>query len=419
VSQKSTIAIRGLSRVYRENSAEYRRTFSENDMAHLVSSAIGSVISGSLSSEATDFPIPADPQTFWTALRAQLASDIGQLNQNRIHLFGAWVIQGASIPQIAVGPCRFSIREHWIEGAAAEGLLTRSQASSLRDYWNHGATIDRGPEQGPNGRIIREIADAVGPCPWVCEIKVLGHTDGRSRQKALLAVRIALSAISLAWQTPSQQAARNGTGLIYELGPAHIRDTVTFQNGSFAVASHQSVLRLGRFLTMGDSAAFAASTGRRLETVGVALDTFLSTNPSGPKVLLEEALCRSLIWFGEACNEPLDFMAIVKFGAALDALANSKRAHGICELVQRRCAVSDDIDAPFLTDGTSAKRLVDEIYNTGRSQIVHGTRSSLVDDLEELRARAEVLASLVLRASIHWLDTYAGIDDVNAFATQA
>jgi hypothetical protein len=72
-----------------------------------------------------------------------------------------------------------------------------------------------------------------------------------------------------------------------------------------------------------------------------------------------------------------------------------------------------------LTDGTSATRLVEEIYNTGRSQIVHGTRSSLVDDLEELRARAELLAALVLRASIHWLDTYAGIDDVNAFATQA
>jgi Apea-like HEPN len=277
-------------------------------------------------------------------------------------------------------------------------------------------TIDL--EQGLGGWAIREIAAAIGPCPWVCEIKVLGHTDGRSRQKALLAARIALSAISLAWQTPSQQAARNGTGLVYELGPAHSRDTVTFQNGSLALASHQSVLRLGRFLTMGDSAAFAASTGRRLETVGVALDTFLSTNPSGPKVLLEEALCRSLIWFGEACNEPLDFMAIVKFGAALDALANGKGAHGICELVQRRCAVSD-IDASFLTDGTSAKRLVEEIYNKGRSQIVHGTRSSLIDDLEELRARAELLAAHVLRASIHWLDTYAGIGDVNAFATQA
>jgi hypothetical protein len=247
---------------------------------------------------------------------------------------------------------------------------------------------------------------------------VAGHTDARSRQKALLAARIALAAISLAWETPSQQAEHNGTGLIYELGPAYSRNTVTFSNGSLAATSHQSVLRLGRFLTMGDAAAFLAATGRRLETVGVALATFLSTKPSGPKVLLEEAICRSLIWFGEACNEPLDFMAIVKFGAALDTLANGKKASGICQLVQRRFPVRD-MNAAFLFDGMSAKQLVEQIYSRGRSQIIHGSRSSLVDDLEQLRARAEFLAAHVLRGSILWLDTYDGIDDVGAFATAA
>ena len=230
--------------------------------------------------------------------------------------------------------------------------------------------------------------------------------------------RIALAAISLSWQTPSQQAERKGTGLIYDLGPARSRDTVTFQDGSFANASHKSVLRLGRFLTMGGATVFKAATGRRLETVGAALDTFLSTNPSSPKPLLEETLCRSLVWFGEACNEPLDFVAIVKFAAALDTLAKGRQVPGICELVKRRYPVPD-MEAPFLPGGTSAKQLVEQIYSTGRSQIIHGTRPSLVDDLESLRERAEFLASLMLRASINWLDTYAGIDDVGAFATQA
>lgn len=70
---------------------------------------------------------------------------------------------------------------------------------------------------------------------------------------------------------------------------------MTFSKDFFAGARHESVLRLGRFLTMRDAAAFVARTGRRLETVGAALDTFLSTNPTGPKRLLEEALCHSLI----------------------------------------------------------------------------------------------------------------------------
>lgn len=77
------------------------------------------------------------------------------------------------------------------------------------------------------------------------------------------------------------------------------------------------------------------------------------------------------------------------------------------------------MDAPFLNDGTSAKQLVEQIYETGRSRIVHGTRSSLIDDLDQLRARAELLATIVLRSCIQWLDTYTGSDDVSAFRTSA
>jgi hypothetical protein len=255
VSQKSVFAIQEISRVYRENSTEYRRAFSNDDMANLFSSAIGSVIGASTAAGATEFPIPTDPEAFWTELRVQLASDIAQLSGKRTHLFGAWVIQGAAIPFIAVGPCRFSLRGQWLQEAVAEGLLNKSQASRLRDYWNYGSPIDQDPAHGLDGWIIKEIAEAVGQCPWVCEIQLSGHTDARSRQRALLAVRIALSAISLAWQTPSQQAERKGTGLIYVIGPEHSRDTVTFRNGSLAVVSHESVLRLGRFLTMDDAPA--------------------------------------------------------------------------------------------------------------------------------------------------------------------
>jgi hypothetical protein len=122
------------------------------------------------------------------------------------------------------------------------------------------------------------------------------------------------------------------------------------------------------------------------------------------------------MWFGEACNEPLDFAAIVKFVAALDTLAKGRQVDGICKLIQRRYPVKD-MNAPFLNDGTSAKKLIQQIYDTGRSKIVHGTRSSLIDDLDQMRARAELLATIVLSACIFWLDTYSGPDDVSAFSS--
>ena len=85
-----------------------------------------------------------------------------------------------------------------------------------------------------------------GPCPWVCEVRVFGHTHTRSQQKALLAAQIALAAISLAWDTPSQQTKE--TGLIYEIGPERSRHTITFSKASVVETGSHSVLRLGRFL---------------------------------------------------------------------------------------------------------------------------------------------------------------------------
>lgn len=414
VSQRSVASIQEIARVYRQNSVEYRGALPHKEMAELVSCAIGSIIGVSIPADVTEFPIPVDSDAFLVALRARLATDLLALNRELTHVFGAWVIQGDTIATIDIGPVHFALRARWVSDAVTAGVVTESHASRLLQHWQRGGTLDTGPTEGIDGYTPREIADAVGSCPWVCAVRVFGHTHTRSQQKALLAAHIALAAISLGWETPSQQAKE--TGLIYEIGPGRSRYTVTFSNDCIVEAGSYSVLRLGRFLTMGDATAFFSKTGRRLDTVGSALNTFLSTSPTGPKRLLEEALCQSLIWFGEACNEPLEFMAIVKFTAALDTLAKGGKVGGICKLIQRRYPKSD-VNAPFLNDGTSVKQLVVQIYETGRSRIVHGTRSSLIDDLEQLRARAELLATIVLRACIFWLDTYTGADDVSAFAT--
>jgi hypothetical protein len=410
VSQKSVIAVREIARTYRENSSERQRALSQNEMAELVSGGIGSIIGASFSAGATDFLIPTDPESFWVALREQLTRDIANLNHELTHLFGAWVLQGDSIPFVEIGPVRLSLRSQWVHDAVAARILTTMQISRLSYYWEHGSLFNIDSAEGTDDRTTREIIDTIGPCPWICAVRVFDHTPEKSRQKALLAARIAFAAISLTWDTPSEQAKE--TGLIYDKGPWRTRHTTMFENGRLIGTSCESVLRSGRFLPVRDDTAFVAST--RHKTVGAALDTFLSTNPTGTKRLLEQALCHSLIWFGEACNEPLDFMAIVKFVAALDTLAKGRGEVGICDLIQRHFPLPN-MDAAFLN--TSAKKLVEKIYRTGRSQIVHGVHSGLVDGLDQLRMRAELLATIVLRACISWLDTYEGPDDVSAFAS--
>jgi hypothetical protein len=170
-----------------------------------VSSAIGSIIVASAPADATEFTIPSDSESFLVALRKRLAADLLELNRELTHLFGAWVIQGNTIASIRIGPVQFSLRARWVSDAVAAGVLSESRAAQLLQYWQRGGTIDSDLAEGIDRFRSRGIADAVGPCPWVCEVRVFGHTHTRSQQKALLAAQIALATISLAWDTPSQQ----------------------------------------------------------------------------------------------------------------------------------------------------------------------------------------------------------------------
>jgi hypothetical protein len=257
-----------------------------------------------------------------------------------------------------------------------------------------------------------DLIETVGSCSWICTVDVRGHSAARSREKALIAARVALATIGLAWQIPSASARE--TGLLFDLGPARSRTTLAYSGGQFVGSSRDSLMRLGRYLAPSDAAQFVARTATAFQTVGAALDTFLAVEPQSAKARLEVMLCHALTWFGEACREPLDSLAVVKFAAALDTLTKGKKADGICDLIRNRLAIQD-MGAPFLRDGTSTRTLVTRIYDTGRSQIIHGSRPSLVADLRELRAQAELLATITLRGCIRWLQSYSGPDDEDAY----
>ncbi len=246
VSKKSVAAIQAIARVIRENSVDFRGALPLKEMVELLSSAIGSIIVASAPADATEFTIPSDSESFLVTLRERLAADLLVLNRELTHVFGAWVIQGNTIASIRIGPVQFSLRARWVSDAVAAGVLSESRAAHLLQHWQLGATINSDLAEGIDRFGSRGIADAVGPCPWVCEVRVFGHTHTRSQQKALLAAQIALAAISLAWDTPSQQTKE--TGLIYEIGPERSRHTITFSKASVVETGSHSVLRLGRFL---------------------------------------------------------------------------------------------------------------------------------------------------------------------------
>lgn len=414
VSERSVRAIRKIAHTYWRNSAECQRALSAGEMPSFVSRSIGTVLNEFRDPSTSQIQLPDAPDHLWKLVRAQFGTDLKEFNEELVHIFGGWIIQGAALPAIDVGPVRFSLRNQWLRDSIAAGTLTDLEGDRLSELWQVGGTEPLIPIESLEDLKLRSIFEAIGSCPWVCAVRVCGHSREWSLQKALIAARIAIAAISLAWHAPSQQAEQ--TGLLYDLGPNRMRHTVSLDRQRRFSAQHENVLRIGRFLNADDAAKFEMQSRDFLRVVGAVLDGFLSVDPHRPKRLMEDTISHSLIWFGEACNEPLKFMAVVKFAAALDTLAGGKGASGICKLVELRCAVAD-MDAPFLTDGTTAKQLVEDVYEGGRSRIVHGTRPRILEDVAELRVRAEFLATIVLSQCCRWWDTYTGDDDVGAFAT--
>jgi len=113
------------------------------------------------------------------------------------------------------------------------------------------------------------------------------------------------------------------------------------------------------------------------------------------------ALFLSLWWYHEACREPLDQIATTKFAASMDAFTNSGKARGIENLIAVRlgCKPKD----VFMKDGRTTKKVVDQIYNSGRSKLIHGSSDDFAHDWTDTRGSAEVVGRLLLIHCCDWI----------------
>ena len=112
------------------------------------------------------------------------------------------------------------------------------------------------------------------------------------------------------------------------------------------------------------------------------------------------ALAQALLWFHEGCRESVTLMGIVKFTAALDALACGKNKGGIRRLITARLGLREN--TPIRPGGPTMKAAVDQIYSEGRSRTIHGTNQKLGHDWSDTKSLSEQFARLCLLTCIDW-----------------
>jgi hypothetical protein len=399
-------AVRRVCSTMRANDRHLAAAYSHDEMIALLRSTIGRLLMANAGPEEHSFETPADALAFKTKLTASIRADASSLRPSETHAFGVWTFSGqAGVAPISMGPVWLGPREIWLKEVRIGSALNKTAKERISRGWQ-GKTLRK--RKSRSFLDEQDVLAAIGDCPWICTVHLGGHANERSRQKAILAARIALATVALCWQRPSDAAA--SMGLLID-GPGYRHASFAYTEKGPVGVWRQRQLRMGAVIFPEDARTFAEDYQDRFAVVGDALRSFLAVQPEGSMAEPGARLCRALTWFWEACNAPLDFMAITKFATSMDVLCDGQDDYALCQLLKKCGDFSPD--ETLLKDGTSVKGLVTEVYTAGRSKFLHGARPSLVEDLAVPRTRAELLASLTLKSYISWIGRGADCTDMS------
>lgn len=255
----------------------------------------------------------------------------------------------------------------------------------------------------PLAKSVREHAQQ---CGWVAVVEIAENEKRRSSERAEFAVRLAL----------------DGLGLLFPASKVrYIRGPGDELNSKMSIAVYQlekSELSIGQSVDapfmfantevekfLKDFGEFIIIIGRMLEYV-TASSAIASSD-------LEGRWCDALYWFGEARRETVGFIKLVKFGITLDVLANGGGNHGIVKLLEALFKV--DEGEKILSDGTTLSKAIEKLYKFGRSQLSHGTRRAILENLPFNDGVAESICGCALIRFAEEVNQCSGVDEYNEF----
>lgn len=356
------------------------------------------------------------------------------VNGQREYAFGCTLFVYDDISPIDIGPVRFEPRQIWLERKASNGRWARVGADGRIERFGH--RIADGPvskiatrriSSAWNGKKLRDrkrsadshyeqgIIRAIGDCPYVCSVKIPGFGGKTGRDKALISARLALATISLIWEKPSKTL--DGLNLLFDR-EMHGKYTLSFTSDGLVLGgSAKSNMPHAPWVARDQLEEYLKEYTRRFAIAGEAIDYLLSPSDANRPEMMN-TLAHALLWFHEGCRESADLIAIVKFAAALDALAGGRgKTIEICKLINARLGITHD--QKIHRDGRTLKWVVERIFNEGRSRAIHGTSDKLQHDWSETRRTAEWLTRICLVTCMDWIDANPSSDDPKRLLQQS
>lgn len=386
-----------------ENSLKPR--FKIGELANLYRDSFGEVLSA------------LDPDKDDEELVTELGKKVSDVLSSRIRLrdrpidltLGCHLFEGDTAYPIRIGPVVFETREQWRARLFREERISQVTARRLALRWDGGRPRKRKPSFDEHAE--KAVLDAVGDCPAICTINTKGLSSANTKDKGLLAARLAMTAIALMWSRPSQ--ALEWMNLLYDRRLDH-RYTVQFSSGiDVGRSTELSQMPCGKSVDQ-EHIEILRKYGPLFEQIGKALTSYVQPSAETKRPNLMNALFLSLWWFHEACREPLDQIAVTKFAASMDALVKGQDAHAILRFIEARTGIGPK--DKLMSGGMTAEKVMDQIYGKGRSQLIHGSSKDFSHDWSEPRAIAEVVGRTCLVEACGWMARNGSIDRIEALS---
>jgi len=353
---------------------------------NILATAIATEALGAFAGRAADTITEADLSILDKAIADWFASKVAK----RTHVVPCAILLNPAKP-FSVGPVRFS---HIIE------LIKRG----------HG---DLNEALGPlfYGPLLQTLA--ARSAQWVAEVEIEGCELARAEQTADLATDLALVAVQFVvpWGFSRHMARITGRTLPPTVGSIYLVDSVPRPSIHNYYPGHG--------LAAAAFDQFVAAHAAILESVGRRVANFIRQDAKLEK--LERAWCDAAYWFHEGMAEPQATIAVAKLETSIEVLFSAQSSKGskkrLCEAIGAFYGLRPKDPLPSDPSKT-VEKYATEIVNA-RSKVLHGTSSTLGENVESMRASVEMLSADMLWQTSTALDQYATttapIDEAAAF----
>jgi len=320
------------------------------------------------------------------------------------HVFGCHICNVTDLEPLSIGPVCFEPRLVWLERMENKGHVSKISRPRIERSWK-GEKI-RKRKSSKDEMHEWEILNTIGNSDFVCSVVVGPMGSEAGLQRALIAARLAMTAIALVFSKPS--SALNVMNLTYDR-QQHDQHYMAFSptRGTREMSSWSFLPGGITWVSAEKWVELRSKSHDLFDCIGQAI-WYATHGPSKvEKPRTMEVIFQTLLWFHEGCRESMDSMAIVKFVSSMEAISGGAGVKGILNLSRANLRIKDDIQ--FDKD-------VKTIYGMGRSRTVHGTNDRLMNDWSHFRNYSEILAQALLISFLDWVIEKQKTDDPKIFS---